>query len=64
MTYHEMLQMELEEMLRHKWIESEKAGHDLGQDAMIQWAYTYDEIFHEYVKSRYGEPTDVPVCCP
>ena len=27
-----------EEMLRHKWIESEKAGHDLGDSVMVQWA--------------------------
>jgi hypothetical protein len=26
-----------EEMLRHKWIESEKAGHDLGDSVMVQW---------------------------
>jgi len=26
-----------EEMLRHKWIESEKAGRDLGDTVMLQW---------------------------
>jgi len=61
MTYHEMMQMEREEMLRHKWIESEKAGHDLGQAALIHWAYAYDDAFHERVRSEFGEPTDVPV---
>ena len=30
-----------EEMLRHKWIESEKAGHDLGDSVMIQWTKQY-----------------------
>ncbi len=32
------LQAEYEEILRHKWFESEKAGHDIGFDlAMIDW---------------------------
>lgn len=27
-----------EELLRHKWIESEKAGHDVGvENALIDW---------------------------
>lgn len=30
-----------EEMLRHKWIESEKAGHDLGDSVMVQWTKEY-----------------------
>jgi hypothetical protein len=29
---------EYEEILKHKWIESEKAGHDIGLDhALIDW---------------------------
>jgi hypothetical protein len=29
---------EFEEILKHKWIESEKAGHDIGLDfALIDW---------------------------
>jgi hypothetical protein len=31
-------QAEREEVLRHKWIESEKAGHDIGlEQAMTDW---------------------------
>jgi hypothetical protein len=31
-------QAEHEEILRHKWIESEKAGHDIGFDmAQVDW---------------------------
>ena len=31
-------QAEREEILRHKWIESEKAGHDIGFDrALTDW---------------------------
>ncbi len=31
------LQDEREEILRHKWLESEKAGYDIGKDAVIDW---------------------------
>jgi hypothetical protein len=32
------LQAEHEEILRHKWFESEKAGHDIGFDfAQVDW---------------------------
>lgn len=31
-------QAERDEILRHKWLESEKAGHDIGfEDALIDW---------------------------
>jgi hypothetical protein len=33
---------EREEILRHKWIESEKAGCDIGFDrALIDWCFKY-----------------------
>ena len=33
---------EREEILRHKWIESEKAGYDIGFDkAFLDWALKY-----------------------
>ena len=32
---------QLGEMLRHKWIESEKAGRDLGNEALIDWVNKY-----------------------
>ena len=34
----ELIQREIDEMCRHKWIESEKAGHDLGEQACCEWA--------------------------
>ena len=30
-----------EEALRHKWIESEKAGHDLGDEPITEWNRRY-----------------------
>jgi hypothetical protein len=39
--YQEFL-AERDEILRHKWIESEKAGYDIGYDkALIEWALRY-----------------------
>jgi len=37
MLYREFI-AEREEILRHKWIESEKAGHDIGfERALLDW---------------------------
>ncbi len=36
------LHAELEEILRHKWLESEKAGYDIGFDfARVDWNLKY-----------------------
>jgi len=33
---------EREEILRHKWLESEKAGHDIGfEQALVDWVAKY-----------------------
>jgi len=33
---------EREEILRHKWLESEKAGHDIGfEHALVDWVAKY-----------------------
>jgi hypothetical protein len=37
---------ELEEILLHKWIESEKAGYDIGFDrALVDWHLKYRSIW-------------------
>lgn len=39
--YQEFLK-EREEILKHKWIESEKAGHDVGFEwALLDWNFNY-----------------------
>ena len=36
------------EILRHKWIESEKAGFDIGFDrALMDWIVKYRSAWHE-----------------
>ena len=39
-----------EEILKHKWYESEKAGHDIGfSHALIDWALKYKS---KWIKKR------------
>jgi len=45
------LQKQKDEIEKHKWIESEKAGKDLGQDAVLDWIKKYAKKFRkEYVE--------------
>ena len=46
-------QAEREEVLKHKWIESEKAGHDIGFDrALADWNIKHRS---EWLKRRQSE---------
>ncbi|MGO9243697.1 MAG: hypothetical protein ACLP0A_09365 [Verrucomicrobiia bacterium] len=48
-----------EEILRHKWLESEKAGRDIGVlAAAYDWRLKYYRYWKEYHVS--GEPAGVP----
>ncbi len=45
-------QAEREEILRHKWIESEKAGHDIGfEKALTDWIIRYRSKWRKTRKS-------------
>jgi len=45
--YREFL-AEREEILRHKWIESEKAGHDVGfERALLDWIRNHRDEWRE-----------------
>jgi hypothetical protein len=47
------LQLQAEEMKKHKWIESEKVGHDLGNNAISEWIKKYAKDFREqYLQSH------------
>lgn len=41
------LELQQQEIERHKWIESEKAGRDLGIDAVIDWIQRYADRFSD-----------------
>jgi hypothetical protein len=47
LTLKEYNQLQIEEMEKHKWIESEKAGHDLGDAAHMDWVIKYAAKFRE-----------------
>jgi len=49
---HSLTAHALESMERHKWIESEKAGHDLGEVVMLQWLEQY---WKGYVRAKLME---------
>ena len=40
------------EAMRHKWIESEKAGHDLGEIAIRCWVH---EHWHGFLRAKWLE---------
>jgi hypothetical protein len=43
-----MLAMQREEILRHKWIESEKRNHDLGAEAVFDWIRQYAAAWRKW----------------
>jgi hypothetical protein len=48
---------ELKEILLHKWIESEKAGYDIGfERALVDWHLKYRSIWHaKRMRLLYGQ---------
>ena len=43
---------QIQEMLRYKWLESEKAGHDLGNEAILDWIKKYAKDWRERHKNN------------
>lgn len=53
MNLKEYLEFQNREIERHKWIESEKAGRDLGKDAVIDWILKYADAFSDsYLREK------------
>lgn len=48
MDLKEYLDIQTREIERHKWIESEKAGRDLGLEAVIDWILKYADVFSDH----------------
>ena len=42
------MKSQMEEIRRHKWIESEKAGRDLGSECVLEWIRRYASQFRDY----------------
>lgn len=43
----QFMEIQTNEMEKHKWIESEKVGHDLGNQAVMDWVRKYAKQFRE-----------------
>ncbi len=48
------LQAQKDAIEAHKWIESEKVGHDLGEIAEQDWIQKYAKIFREEWEKTHG----------
>ncbi len=58
MDLKEFNQLQIDEMEKHKWIESEKAGYDLGEAARIDWVKKYAAKFREEHSTTDKLPSD------
>lgn len=48
-----MMALQREEIQRHKWIESEKACHDLGNAAVFDWISKYAAQWRDWYNKNY-----------
>jgi len=60
MTLHEFIVLQIQEIDRHKWIESQKAGYDLGDRAVFDWVEKHAEEFRRYVVETLDEAIEFP----
>ena len=60
MTLHDFITLQIQEIDRHKWIESQKAGRDLGEDAVFDWVFRYADDFRRYIIDGLGEQVVYP----
>lgn len=51
-----MMAMEREEILRHKWIESEKRNRDMGSEAAFDWIRRYAAVWRQWFEENYEAP--------
>jgi hypothetical protein len=48
-TLYREFEAERDEIMKHKWIESEKAGHDIGfEHALVDWVSKYRTAWRRY----------------
>ena len=46
---------EIKEIEKHKWIKSEQAQRDLGQEAILEWITKYAKEFRENWEREHGD---------
>ena len=52
MSWQEIHRIQIREILKHKWILSEKAGRDLGEEAVEDWVEKYAAAFRDFWEGR------------
>jgi hypothetical protein len=57
-TWEKIQRIQIREILKHKWILSEKAGRDLGEEAVEDWVRRHAADFREYWKEKASELDD------
>jgi hypothetical protein len=50
----EFMEAQKAEIDKYKWIQSEKAGHDVGMDACFEWICKYSASFYKEWKIKKG----------
>jgi len=53
--WEEIHRIQIREILKHKWIMSEKQGRDLGEEAVKDWIDKYAPDFREYWEGELEE---------
>jgi len=53
--FNKFMEVQIEEIMKYKWIESEKAGRDLGNDCCIEWIKKFAKAFREEYFNNKGK---------
>jgi hypothetical protein len=56
--WEEIHRIQIREILKHKWIMSEKEGRDLGEEAVEHWVRRHAADFREYWERKASELDD------
>ena len=49
--------LQIQEMERYKWIESEKAGRDLGEECLLDWIRRHGASFRHHFTNSNNHPS-------
>jgi hypothetical protein len=61
-TMSEYVKLQIKEIEKHKWIESERAHRDLTGTAELDWICNYAKPFRAHIESIYGIVADRTTC--
>ena len=58
LSWAEIHRLQIEETQKYKWILSEKAGRDLGEEAVADWVDKHAAAFREYWEKKFRDMND------